>query len=228
MWFLMKLMVPRNPRVFLRFVGGASLRMASIRFFVGLKPFCPRLNPRNSTDFAQSVLLSKFTCIPASSSRRKISANMAKCSSNVLPLPWKISSMYGVGFPCSIGWNTPTIRDWNMSLAGLIPIGSTQLSKNPYWVVMMRSFLDSLHNGIKSYPILRSMTEARKKPLMSCSISSMVGSEYSFRFRHWLILQKLITSLIVPFFFRIPNAGEAYLQSSISSADILWSAPILH
>ena len=34
-WFLMKLIVPRNARVFLRFVGGASLRMASIRFFVG-------------------------------------------------------------------------------------------------------------------------------------------------------------------------------------------------
>ncbi len=34
-WFLMKLIVPRKVHVFLRFVGGASLRMASMCFFIG-------------------------------------------------------------------------------------------------------------------------------------------------------------------------------------------------
>ena len=74
---------------------------------------------------------------------------MVKCSLDVLAFPWKISSMYGMGFPCSMGWNTPTIRDWNMSLVGLIPIGSTQLSKKPYCVVMVSSFRDFLQSGME-------------------------------------------------------------------------------
>ena len=115
-----------------------------------------------------------------------------------------------------------------MSLAGLIPIGSTQHSKNPYWVVMVRSFLDSLHSGIERYPMLRSMTEAKMKPLTSCNISSIVGSGYSFRFRHWLILRKSMTNLIVTFFFGIPNAGEAHSLSSISSALNACNAPMSH
>ena len=115
-----------------------------------------------------------------------------------------------------------------MSLTGLVPIGSTQLSRNLDWVIMVRSFLDSLHNGIESYPILRSMTESRIKPLMPCSISSNVGSGYSFHFRHWLTLRKSITSCIVPFFLGIPNSGEAHSLSSISSLLNRCSAPILH
>ena len=38
-WFLMKLIVPIKVHFFSRFVGGASLRMALICFFVGQNPF---------------------------------------------------------------------------------------------------------------------------------------------------------------------------------------------
>ena len=76
--------------------------------------------------------------------------------------------------------------------------------------------------------MLRSTTEARVKSLMSCSISSMVGNGYSFHFKHWLILLKSITSLIVPFFLGIPKADETYSLSLISSAVSSHRAPILH
>ncbi len=61
-----------------------------------------------------------------------------------------MSSMYGLGFPMVVGCNTPTMRDWKILLAGLIPIGSTQLSKKPYCIVMVSSFRDSLQSGMET------------------------------------------------------------------------------
>lgn len=60
----------------------------------------------------------------------------------MLLFPWKMSSIYGLGFPIVIGWNTPTIQDRNKSLASLIPIKSTQLSKKSYCIVMVSIFFD--------------------------------------------------------------------------------------
>ena len=100
--------------------------------------------------------------------------------------------------------------------------------KNLYGVTIVRILHDSACRGINKYPMLRSVTDAKTNPPISCMISSTVRSGYSLHLKHWLIWQKSITSLMVPFFLGIPTACEAHLCFLIYSVDNLWSAQILH
>lgn len=109
--------------------------------------------------------------------------------------------MHGFDLFDFVDENTSTILDWKTSVAGLTLIGNTHHSKIQNGVTMVKMARAPLVSGTKRYPILKSMTEANWKHLMSGKISSRVGNRCSFHFMTVLSYQKYRMSLIVPFFF---------------------------
>ena len=103
--------------------------------------------------------------------------------------------MHGFDLFDFVDENTSTILDWKTSVAGLTLIGNTHHSKIQNGVTMVKMARAPLVSGTKRYPILKSMTEANWKPLISVKISSRVESRCSFHFKTVLSCQKSRMSL---------------------------------